>query len=211
MYGIIYKAVCPMGKVYVGQTVKSLAMRKGEHKFRAKKGDRRAVFQVALLEHGVDSFQWEQIDIADTVDELDQKEKYWIAHFDSMNPEKGYNTFEGGKGAKHTVESRRKIGFAQKGERHHMYGKRHTVETRNKMSKAQKGENNPMFGKSHSLEARLKMRGENNQSSKLTEAQVKEIKTALAKGERQRVLAKKYEVSQAVISKIKLGRKWTHA
>ena len=43
MHGIIYKATGPDGRMYVEQTVKTLAKRKGDHKYRVKKQDRRTL------------------------------------------------------------------------------------------------------------------------------------------------------------------------
>jgi group I intron endonuclease len=139
MYGIIYKATGPSGKVYVGQTKFTLAHRKGQHKFRAKKQDRRGAFQLALLEDGFDAFTWEQIDQAETREELDQKEKHWITHYDSMNPEKGYNNQSGGITTVYSPEARKKISAAHMGEKNNMFGKHHTLDARRKMSEAHKG------------------------------------------------------------------------
>jgi group I intron endonuclease len=118
MYGIIYKATGPTGKVYIGKTTKTLAMRKSHHKYMALKGDRRTPFQCALLDEGFDNFAWEQIDTAETEDELNAKEKQWIAHYKADDPAYGYNIFEGGDGAKLTEETKRKISEAQRGKKH---------------------------------------------------------------------------------------------
>lgn len=47
----------------------------------------------------------------------------------------------------HSTETREKIGKAQRGEKHHMYGKHHSAETRAKMSASHKGENAYWYGK----------------------------------------------------------------
>jgi group I intron endonuclease len=176
MYGIIYKAAGPGGKVYIGQTTQNLKRRKGKHKFRSLKMDVRTAFQRAILEHGFDSFTWEEIDRADTAEELDAKEKRWIAHYRSNEPEHGYNMQNGGKvlcgednpnfGKHHSEESKRKMSEAHKNMSEEtrrklskaQRGKVMPPEAREKMSEAAKGNKN-FLGKHHSEETRRK-RGE---------------------------------------------------
>ncbi|MFP3041874.1 GIY-YIG nuclease family protein [Treponema primitia] len=185
-YGIIYKATGPTGKVYIGQTIQSFAERKKGHKIRAVKKDRRYSFGIAILEHGFESFVWEQIDTAETKEELGQKEKYWIAHYQSDDPEHGYNMTSGGisfvpnaewrkrnseshkglpshnKGKHLSDETKRKLSEALKGKpKNHSKGwakgEGHTEEHRRKISEALRGEKNPMFGKHPSEETRRKL------------------------------------------------------
>ena len=149
MYGIIYKVTSPEGLVYIGQTVKSLVRRKTGHCFRAKKGDRRHAFQIALLEHGFSAFQWKQIDAAETKEELDAKEKQWVAHYKPDDPAHGYNSTGGGIKTVYSPEARRKISEALKGrvitnearrkQREKMKGRHLTAEHRRKISVALKG------------------------------------------------------------------------
>jgi group I intron endonuclease len=157
MFGIIYKATGPTGKVYVGQTVYTLKKRKGQHAFRAKKGDRRNAFCIAILEHGFDNFTWTEIDAADTREALDEKERYWIARYDSMNPEKGYNGTDGGTYGIITAEARRKISEAKSGGNHHFFGKRFTEEHRRKIGEANKGKNTWSKGRKLSEEHKRKI------------------------------------------------------
>jgi group I intron endonuclease len=188
MTGIIYRATSPDGKVYIGQTTKKLAIRKAAHSFRAKKGDARTPFQIALLEHGFSAFLWEQIDSAENQDELDRKEKHWIAYYQADKPEHGYNQNDGGVHYTPSAETRQKMSKAVQKEKNHNFGKHFTDETRRKLSDVKKGENNP--------------------SAKLTEADVVQIKIALAAGETGVSLANKYGVTKFVISAIRLGKNW---
>ena len=143
MYGIIYKATGPTGLVYIGQTTESLKERIRRHQCRAQRGDRRGAFQVAILEHGFSAFAWEQIDTAETAEELDEKEKYWIAHYQSDNPAHGYNGTTGGIKTVYTQETRQKMSEAQKGEKGYWHGKTFSEEHRRKISKAHKGKKKP--------------------------------------------------------------------
>jgi hypothetical protein len=149
--GIIYKATGPDGRIYIGQTTKSLKERKCAHQKRAYFGDRRTAFHVALLEHGFKSFEWEQIDTAETAEELNEKERHWIAHYKANDPACGYNLQNGGTiGSKQSAITRQKISEASKGENCYWYGKQRSEETRKKLSEAGKG-------KTHTPETRLKM------------------------------------------------------
>ena len=60
-------------------------------------------------------------------------------------------------GKHHSVETRKKMSEALKGEKCYIFGKHRSAETCKKIAEATKGENNPMFGKHHSAEARKKM------------------------------------------------------
>jgi len=124
-------------------------------------------------------------------------------------------------GRKHTAETRRKTSEAHAGllagEKHPMYGKHHTAKTRKKLSEANKGKkgiNTWSKGRKLSAEHRIKIsnsiKGEKNPIAKLTEAQVREIKIALANGESGAALARKYCVGQDTISLIKRGKNWSH-
>jgi len=231
MIGIIYKVTNSInGKVYIGQTVKNIGQRRRDHLFRAKKGDERTAFQIALLESGKDNFNWEQIDTAETKEELDEKEKKWIEHYKSNNPLYGYNLQSGGKiKYKNNNETRSKMSNSQKGNKNFL-GKYHSIETRQRMSNSHKGNKN-MLGKHLSIETRQKMsnsqkghtvaidvckklslaqRGEKGSNAKLTEFQVKKIKTAIASGESCASLGRKYHVNAVTINNIKTGRTWSH-
>lgn len=97
MYGIIYKVTNKLNnKIYIGQTVKSLQERKFYHYYRAKNelSITNTHFINALRKYNEDDFIWEIIDIADSQQELNEKEIYWINKYDSINF--GYNIQEGG-------------------------------------------------------------------------------------------------------------------
>ncbi len=92
--GIIYRVTHKeSGKVYVGASTKSIEERKKDHIKKSKKAKSYA-FQQAIATHGPEAFKWEQIDTANNVDELAQKEKEYILKYNSKN--EGYNTDGGG-------------------------------------------------------------------------------------------------------------------
>jgi len=182
-FGIIYKVTNLINnKVYIGQTIKTLSQRKCDHAYRAKVNDKRTAFQIALLQHGVSAFQWDEIDTANSQDELDAKEKFWVAYFKTNDPMYGYNSTDGGIKTVYSPEIRRKMSDAKTGKKNPNFGKHLSDETRKKMSEIRKGkpksddhrrkiseankglkagERHPNFGKHHSEETRKKI-GEAN-------------------------------------------------
>lgn len=97
---IIYKATNKLNnKVYIGQTIRSLEYRKNQHLRDSQKEERRKnkPFHNAIAKYGIETFEFEVIDTATTQDELDKKEIYWIAYYDSTNRDKGYNRDSGGR------------------------------------------------------------------------------------------------------------------
>lgn len=138
---IIYKITNKLnGKIYIGQTCRSLEDRMSEHI-----RHRIIVVDKAIQKYGINNFTVEQIDVATDIDDLNQKERFWIQHYDCMVPN-GYNQCAGGDntvGFQHRVESKRKMSIKKSvqyvGEGNPFFGKRHSDESRKKMSDARKG------------------------------------------------------------------------
>lgn len=96
---IIYKVNNIWTKeVYIGATTVSMKQRRLDHEERAKRGEKGKLHKA--LASWTNAFVWTQIDTANTIDELAQKEKEYIMQYDSQN--KGYNSDAGG-GMKKTV------------------------------------------------------------------------------------------------------------
>lgn len=94
---VIYKVVNETNqKVYIGQTTQEPHARRMQHKYEAFNRRLNKPFYNAIRRDGWNSFQWEIIDEADSTDELNQKEIYWIDFYDSANRDKGYNLSTGG-------------------------------------------------------------------------------------------------------------------
>jgi group I intron endonuclease len=98
-------------KIYIGQTIQKLQDRLNHH-FR---GNPESVMYRAGAKHGRENFTIEEIDSAMTIEELNEKEIYWIAFYDSTDRSKGYNLMSGGgnKGT-HSEESKLKMSKSQK-------------------------------------------------------------------------------------------------
>ena len=117
------------GKIYIGQTKASLSRRWKEH----VKSKDNAIFHQAIRKYGAECFTVEQIDVAASIEELDAKEKYWIAYYGSMDRSKGYNMTEGGRSGavdmKRSDITRQRIADAIRGSKHWNATRVQNVET----------------------------------------------------------------------------------
>lgn len=86
------------GKRYVGITTGSLSKRWYEHCWQATSGANQALYR-AIRKYGIGCFSIEQIDAADSVDELLKKERHYIEHLGTQTKTgQGYNMTLGGDG-----------------------------------------------------------------------------------------------------------------
>ena len=102
-YGIIYKVTNSLNnKVYIGQTIESLEIRRNKHYYKARLYKEKANcsnhFLNALNKYPKEFFVWEIIDHAENQKKLDELEIYYIKKYNSI--EEGYNIREGGLGRK---------------------------------------------------------------------------------------------------------------
>lgn len=95
---IIYKATSKTtGKVYIGQTVVPLQKRINQHNSSAYGSQYNYHFHNAIRKYGPEDFVYEVIeDNIETIEQLQEREKYWIAYYDSYH--NGYNSTLGGEG-----------------------------------------------------------------------------------------------------------------
>lgn len=122
---IIYKVTNKIdGKVYIGQTRRSLNQRMSEH----LSSGRTSYFDRALNKYGLQSFIVEIIDKAETKEELNEKEQYYIRFFNCKVPN-GYNLTDGGEG---------QVGVRRFGSDNPHWNKKHSEETKKKLSKIRK-------------------------------------------------------------------------
>lgn len=128
---IIYKITNNInGKVYIGQTSKSLHKRMSYHKRCAFNYNLEYTLYKAFRKYGIDNFTWETLCECSDINEMNEKEIHFIEQYKSFG-QQGYNMTSGGEG---------------------MIGYHHTDETKDKLRESMKGrhggENNPMFGMS---------------------------------------------------------------
>ena len=108
---IIYKVTNQVnGKVYIGQTQKTFNKRycgKGVGVERIANSPKVNLHLASSIrKYGAENFVVEIIDRGLTVAELNEKEKFWIEHYDSTNNNKGYNVQFGGDN--HSVSEERR-------------------------------------------------------------------------------------------------------
>jgi group I intron endonuclease len=125
VYGSIYVIRNKVNsKAYVGQTTQKVGDRFGQHCTIYKPYP----INLAIKKYGRDNFTVEEVDTANSKDELDAKECEWMARLDCRAPN-GYNIKEGGANGKMSPESVRKLSESMKGKNTY----RRTDETKDKI------------------------------------------------------------------------------
>jgi len=117
---LIYKATNNLnGKIYIGQTrltfKKKILM---YYKVSNYKRKTRRLFIKALIKYGFNNFTFEQIDTANSMDELNEKEIMWIEFYQSTSRNLGYNLAIGGNGNILSIEHRHILSKALLGRRY---------------------------------------------------------------------------------------------
>lgn len=178
--GFIYKITNRVnGKIYIGQTMKTVEGRFSEHIRTAKNKGTKNVYALhhAIRKHGADAFTVETLGEYPE-DRLDEMEIYYIAKYNSFKPN-GYNITEGGcgtRGYKHTEETRKfltqnlykrwnnmtpeEYEEACRKRSEALKGLPKSKEHRQKMSEIasqRTGEKNAFYGKTHTEETRRKI------------------------------------------------------
>jgi len=117
VYGFIYMIKNKINnKIYVGQTARSLNKRIYEYK-KAYNFDKfhNQYLGNAFKKYGWDSFEFSIIDIATSIEELNEKEVKYITQYNSTNKDIGYNIAVGGNNAIPGKETLEKMSIAHSG------------------------------------------------------------------------------------------------
>lgn len=117
------------GKKYIGQTVEKLQRRVTRH-FRTINETK---ISRAIQKYGKYDFVYGIVEEVDNTSLLDEREKFWIQHYDSVN--NGFNIKEGGKCARGFKQSKSSIEKRRK----KLLGKPLSEEHKKKLSKAHSG------------------------------------------------------------------------
>lgn len=146
-------------KKYVGQTINSARLRWSTHKYHTNSNCQFHLHR-AIRKYGIENFEFEVIDSnINSIDDLNEAESYWIAHYDTFMGE-GYNLTSGGGNFIMSEESKHKSSESHKGQivsdetkkkmSEKRLGMKFSNEHKQKLSEAHKG-------KSHSKETRRKI------------------------------------------------------
>ncbi|MEG1565841.1 MAG: NUMOD3 domain-containing DNA-binding protein [Bacilli bacterium] len=163
MIGYIYKTTNKInGKIYVGQ-------KKSERFLGNKYLGSGKVITNAVKHYGNDNFTVEMLEEINSVEDLDNREIYWIKELNATNREIGYNISEGGK-----------VNRTMVGENNPFYGKHHSEKTIKRWSEIRKG----LKGYPHKMseESKIKISIKNKGRIKTIEEIEKRRQTLLSKG-----------------------------
>ena len=108
--GIIYRVTNRVnGKIYIGQTIRSLSQRRGGHY--SNKKDRKTHLSNAIAYYGKENFSWDILCIIQLADKwlMDSAEEAFIRYYKSYDRKLGYNKTFGGSKSCRTNEVRNKI------------------------------------------------------------------------------------------------------
>jgi group I intron endonuclease len=183
---VVYKYTNKInGKVYVGITTQKLENRHALHLAKINDG---TYFHNALKKYGAENFSLNIIDEAKTLKELREKEKYWIAYYNSYafdESANGYNLTIGGDGITGYVFSekdRRKMSKIRR-------GKKHSKETIVKMKRAQKGDAHWTCRKEYPLTPKVLKLCKDNAKRNLGKRHSEETKAKMSRAHKGRPLS----------------------
>lgn len=189
--------------VYIGQC-KNIKRRKDTHLYDLRKNKHHARrLQIAWNTCGEGSFVFEKIEECD-IKTGDERERFWIAYYESTNPQYGYNLEFGGNINKKSGEETKQLISENhadvSGSNNPFYGKKHSKETMNKI-----------LSSDGYIKRTEKVRGEGSHTAVLTTVDVIQIKKLMFDG------FKNYEIQKiigkgngTIISHIRTGYTWKH-
>lgn len=132
---VIYKITNLInGKQYIGRDSKN-----NPHYYGSGTG-----IKNAIKKYGKENFKKEIIEHCSSLDNLIQREEYWLNYYDAGNNKMFYNLHNDG-------------GNFDCGEKHPMFGKHHSNSTKQKIRNSLLGEKNHFYGKHHSSETRKRI------------------------------------------------------
>ena len=201
---IIYRITNKInGKPYIGQTTRTLEERIYEHRH-----CKTTTLGKAIQKYGWENFTVEILEVCETLEQMNEREKFWIAKCNSIAPN-GYNLTEGGNNGLLSDEVCLKISVANT-------GKKRSAETCKRISESKTGTKMPektralmsamRKGKPKSDEARANM--------KLAQAKNRKCVRCIETGEvfeSIKMAAERYAIGSGEISSVCNGKRNTAA
>ena len=131
-------------KKYIGQSIDVERRLKVHKNHLNSKNHHNSHLQRSWNKYGEDAFEFKIIAENIPLEELDDLERTFIGHYNTMSSHYGYNNEEGGnKNKSVSHQTRKKMSESKSGKNHPMYGIR--------------GENHPLYGRIFSEETKRKM------------------------------------------------------
>jgi group I intron endonuclease len=195
------------GKLYLGAGV--IAARKNYHFSALQKGQHfNKHLQAAFNKYGAEKFRWEVEAYCDSSEEAFCIEQWYLLEWGQSG--RLYNTSQDSAapmtGRHHSAVSCKKIGDAERGEKHFLFGKHLPRATRKKLSRAMAGERNPNFGKHPSTAIRRKQSEAQTGKKRLPCSDETRRKIGVAQvGKKNHMFGKHHSVS--AIKKIREGNR----
>lgn len=220
------------GKVYVGQSTDihrrwTEHLRSGQPELYNKKSERDSTtpIHLAMQKYGVKNFELSTLEECPR-ENLNDRERFWIAHFNSTNKQFGYNIGEGGQKS-----------FALKGENHSQakltqkqvdeikellknsnltleeISQRYPFVAKSTLSLINQGKTWHSDNETYPLRVlSVGSKGSKNPRAKFTEEQVMEMRELYSKGATPKEIYPKYEhiASQSAINAILYNKTYTH-
>lgn len=157
---LIYKAIFPNNKIYIGQTQRTLEYRKKEHWYEYLKNRRNSYFYNAIKKYGWDNIKWEIVENnIINIDILNEREMFYISKYNTFG-DCGYNMNLGGNNKNGCIvsqETRKKMSEYRKGKPALNLGKIRSEEAKKKTGDANRGRCPWNKGKKVSNEIKKKM------------------------------------------------------
>lgn len=154
---IIYKTTNLVnGKIYIGQDKNNNSAYLGSGK----------ILHFAFQKYGIENFNKEILEECESVQELNEREKYWISFYDSTNRRIGYNIALGGNGGDTISKNPNKDVISKKHaermkENNPTRGRKKTEDEIERWKSSYvgkyRGENNPNFGSKRTDSSKDKM------------------------------------------------------
>ena len=134
-------------KIYIGQ---SINIKSRLSSYGKPKKNPIQVIEKSIKKYGWNNFQCEIIYYAISIDELNEKECYYIKTYNSTNRNIGYNIRPGGNNSEMSETTKEKLRLIN-------LNKKVSDETIQKIKESTIGMNNHFYGKNHTQETKLKM------------------------------------------------------